>query len=74
MENFALIRRRFYSYYKSRQRRCFILDAFANCEISFVMSVRPLEKARLPLDTLSRNLIFEDFLQICQGNSRFITI
>jgi len=34
--------------------------------ISFVMSVRPTETARLPLDRFSLNFIFENFPKICR--------
>ena len=45
---------------------------------SFVMSVSlsvfPHETARLPVEGFSREFIFEDFSNICRGNSSFIKI
>jgi hypothetical protein len=42
--------------------------------ISFVVSVRPNGKTRLPLDGFSWNLILEYLSKICQENSSFIKI
>ena len=54
-----------------------ILGTFAKLQkatIGFVMSVRLHGTTWLPLDRFSCNLIFEDFLKICQGNSSVIKI
>ena len=40
--------------------------------ISFVMTVRLSVTTRLPLETLSRNLVFEYFSKICRENSSFV--
>jgi hypothetical protein len=42
--------------------------------ISFVMSVRPHETTRLPLDRFSWNLTFEYFSKMCRENSSFTKI
>ena len=43
----------------------------ASLSPSICLSVRPREKTLLPLEGWSRNLISEDFLKICRGNSSF---
>jgi hypothetical protein len=40
--------------------------------ISFVMTVRLSATTRLPLETFSRNLVFEYFSKICRENSSFV--
>ena len=42
--------------------------------ISFVMSVRPHGKYRLPLDGFSLNFVSEDFSKTCHDSSNLIKI